>query len=64
MLAVQIRFLIELGVTAGESPKLRVVIPATNFEKTGITIVSVNRGCSNLVTARGAARFSTGTASE
>jgi len=38
MLAVQIRLLIELGIAAGEGAKLRVVVPATNFEQTGITV--------------------------
>ena len=55
MFAIQIRHLIEVAVTAGESPKLRVVVPATNFEQTGITVVTVTRCRRKLIATCGAA---------
>ena len=44
ILTVQIRLLIQVGVTRGEGADMRIVVPAPNFEQPGIAIVSVAGG--------------------
>ena len=41
MLTVQIRLLIQIGVTRGEGSDLRIVVPASDLEQPGIAIVAV-----------------------